>query len=269
MISRRPVNVLRRSICALACLTTKRPATLSPGPVIMASSLAKAGATISARLCWNSLTPTRPNRAKAPRIRTQRPEALAGVDLNFACTCNTLRGTLIGASPRSGNHAACYCHDCRSAEVFAGQPDPAPGPVGIFQTTPDKIRLDAGADQLAVFSFSDKGLLRWQARCCGALLFNTLRNPKIAFVGLRTIRLADEKPLGPIRTRGFIRKPNGKRGHRGLRHLLINMASNALAARLSGKWSRTPFFDPATGEPVRAIRVVNEAQRAALVLPKI
>lgn len=211
----------------------------------------------------------RPSRAKKLQTKTQQPETMAGVDLNFACTCNTLRGTLIGAGPLSGNHAVCYCHDCRTAEVFAGQPDPAPEPVGIFQTTPDKIRIDAGADQMAVFSFSDKGLLRWHAQCCGALLFNTLRNPKIAFVGVRTIRLEDETPLGPILTRGFIRKPNGKRGHQGLRHLVINMASNAIAARLTGKWKYTPFFDTASGEPVRQIRVVTEAQRAALELLEI
>ena len=138
---------------------------------------------------------------------------MAGVDLKFACDCNTVHGTLIGVSPRNGNRVDCYCHDCRAAEVFAGRPDPAPEPARLFQYAPDKVRFDAGQDQLAVFSFSEKGPLRWQANCCGALLFNILRSPKIAFVGILTERLEDETALGPVVTRAFVRKANGKRGH--------------------------------------------------------
>lgn len=194
---------------------------------------------------------------------------MAGVDLKFACNCKTLRGTLIGVTARNGNRVDCYCHDCRAAEVYAGQPDPAPGPVGVFQYAPDKVHIDAGEAQLAVFSFSDKGVLRWQAQCCGAPLFNTLRSPKIAFVGVRTDRLEDDTALGPVTTRAFVRKANGKRGHEGFGNALFNFASNALTARITGRWKTTPFFDAATGEPVSKVHVVNEAERAALVLPDV
>lgn len=192
---------------------------------------------------------------------------MAGVDLSFACTCNTLRGTLIGVTPRGGNRTDCYCHDCRAAEVYAGQPDPAPGPVGVYQYEPDKIRIDSGLEQLAVFSFSDKGILRWQAKCCGAPLFNTLRSPKIAFAAVHTDRFKDASALGRVRTRAFVRKANGKRGHQGFRHALFNFAGNAIAARLSGRWKQTPFFDSDSGQPVREVYVVSEEQRAALDLP--
>lgn len=194
---------------------------------------------------------------------------MAGVDLPFACDCNTLRGALIGVSPRAGNRVDCFCHDCRAAEVYAGQPDPAPGPVGVFQYRPDRIRIDAGQSELAVFSLSDKGVLRWQAQCCGATLFNTLRSPKIAFAGVHIRRLADDTPLGPVRTRAFVRKSDGKRGHEGFRHALFNFLSNAIGARLTGRWRHTPFFDPATGEPVSKVHVVSEAERAALNLTRL
>lgn len=187
-------------------------------------------------------------------------------DLPFSCTCKTLRGTLIGVGPRNGNRTDCYCHDCRVAEIYARQPDPAPGPVGLFQTTPDRIRFDAGADQLAVFSFSQTGVLRWHAKCCGAPLFNTLRRPRIAFAAILTNRLQDDGPLGPVKTRAFVRKANGKRGHQGLGASLFSLIANAAPAALTGRWKQTPFFDVQTGQPVRPVHVVSADERAALDL---
>ena len=189
----------------------------------------------------------------------------APVDIAFSCTCGTLKGTLCGAHPRSGTHAACFCADCRAADVHLGQPDPAPDPIGIFQTTPDKIKITAGQDQLAVFSFGKKNLLRWHAKCCGASLFNTLRNPKIAFVGVRTNRLADTAPLGPIVARGFIPVAGGKPKHEGIQHLIWGMITRVAGARLSGRWKQTPFFDTGTQTPTREITVLSKSTRAGLL----
>ncbi|KIC50742.1 DUF6151 family protein [Tateyamaria sp. ANG-S1] len=188
---------------------------------------------------------------------------MAGVDLSFACDCGTLRGTLSGVSPSNGTRAECFCHDCRAAELYAGQPDPAPGAVQVYQTVPDRVRFDAGEDQLAVFSLSEKGLLRWRARCCGALLFNTARSPKLAFASFRTDRLADDAPLGPIKARAFIRKPNGKRGHEGGFKFLAGLVGRVLPRLLTGRWKQTPFFTP-DGTPTRDIHVVPEAERSPL-----
>ena len=189
---------------------------------------------------------------------------MAGADLKFACDCNKLRGTLVGITPASGTRAECFCHDCRAAEVYAGQPDPAPGPVKIFQTTPDRVRFDAGLDQLAGFSLSETGVLRWQARCCGALLFNTLRTPKAYFAAFRTDRMADDSVLGPVRTRAFVRKADGKIGHEGYMRAVLNFAKQALPALLTGGWKKPHFFDVETGAPVRDVHVVNASERAAL-----
>ncbi|WP_299282696.1 DUF6151 family protein [uncultured Tateyamaria sp.] len=193
---------------------------------------------------------------------------MAGVDLPFACDCNKLRGTLLGVSPDNGTRAECFCHDCRAAEVFAGQPDPAPGAVQLYQTTPDRVRFDDGLDQLAVFSLSEKGALRWQAQCCGAMMFLTTRSAKVPFTSLRTDRLADDSPLGPIKARAFVRKPNGKRGHEGAAAFILGMLTRVLPRRLNGKWKQTPFFDAATNTPVRDIYLVSPAERDNLHLPK-
>jgi len=194
---------------------------------------------------------------------------MAIADLAFACTCNKLRGTLRGVSPHNGTRIECYCHDCRAAEVFARQPDPAPGGVQLYQTTPDRIRFDAGLEELAVFSLSDTGILRWQARCCGATLFNTLRSPKTPFASFRTDRLEDDQALGPVKARAFVRKPGGKRGHQGLVHLIWGILRHVLPRRITGRWKETPFFDMATGKPVRKVRVVSDQEHAALHLPSI
>lgn len=189
--------------------------------------------------------------------------AMAIAEHPFACDCNTLRGTLIGASPSNGTRAECFCKDCRAAELFKGQPDPAPGGVQLFQAMPDQVRFDAGLDQLGVFSLSEKGLLRWYAKCCGAIMFFTMRSPKIPFASIRTDRLANPDALGPVVARAFVRKPDGKIGHERLGTFIYGFASRALPRRISGKWKNTPFFDPETLKPVADIYVLTREERAA------
>ena len=188
----------------------------------------------------------------------------AGTDLPFACTCGTVRGTLLGVGPGNGLRAECFCHDCRAAELYCGQPDPAPGAVQLYQTVPHRVRFDAGQDQLGVFSFSDTRLLRWQAKCCGAPLCLTARSPKLYFTSFRTDRLKDDTALGPIRGRAFVRKPNGKRGHEGLHRFLVGFVARALKGRISGQWKRSPFFD-AEGNPVRSVEIVSDSAQQALI----
>lgn len=189
---------------------------------------------------------------------------MAGVDIPFACDCNTLRGTLVGVSPSNGSRVECFCADCRAAELYAGQPDPSPGAVQLYQTVPFRVRFDAGAEQLAPFSLSPKGPLRWQARCCGATMFLTARSPKLCFTSFRTDRLHDDTPLGPVIGQAFVPKANGKRGHTGLARFLWGFATRALGARLTGKWKNTPFFK-SDGTPVADVHVISKAERDALM----
>ncbi len=191
---------------------------------------------------------------------------MAGPDLPFSCDCGILHGVLVGANGSNGTRAECFCHDCRAAEVYAGQPDPAPGPVQLYQSVPNRVRIDGGKDQLAAFAFGEKGPLRWQAQCCGATMFLTGRSPKLSFTSFRTDRLQDDSPLGPVRAQAFVRKENGKRGHRGLARFISGFAGRALAARVTGSWKQTPFFDTTTGKPVSDIHIVTKAERDALPL---
>ena len=190
---------------------------------------------------------------------------MAGIDLPFACTCGKLSGHLIGVSPKNGNRIDCFCGDCRAAEAFASPTHAIPdGPVELYQTTPARIRIDAGDTHLAVFSLSPKGVLRWYANCCGAMLFNTLRNPKIAFAAVFTDRLADGRPLGPVRTRANIQKSDGKSYTEGLGRAVRSFARGAISARITGGWKNTPFFDPDTLEPVADVYVLTKEERASV-----
>ena len=186
-------------------------------------------------------------------------------DIPFACDCGTLTGRVRGGSPSTGTHAACYCRDCRAAELYKGQPDPAPGPVGLFQTAPHRLSLDTGLDHLAVFSFGEKNILRWYADCCGSILFNTVRSPRMAFASIRTDRLAYPEDIGPVVARAFMPGKDGKQHHKGLPRYIFGAVTRMAAARLSGRWKDTPFFDAQTLEPVRPVHVVSPAERKAIL----
>lgn len=184
--------------------------------------------------------------------------------LGFACGCGHLRGHLAPEAVRGGTRLICHCPDCRAAELYLGQPDPTPDGVDLFQTTPDMITIDSGAAHLALLRLGPNGLLRWYAACCGTPLANTPKSSRIPFVGLRSPRFADPVSLGPVRVRAFVPGRGGKPAYQGGGRMALAILTRGLAARLSGRWRRTPFFDPATGQPVAPARIPDKTERAAL-----
>jgi len=183
-------------------------------------------------------------------------------DVAFQCSCGTVTGTLLGASPAVGTHLECFCTDCRAAEVFSGQPD-TPS-VALFQTTPDRIKFDQGFDQVAVFSFGEKNILRWHAKCCGSVIGNTLRNPKIAFSSIRTTILTDTDAIGRVATKANLHTPGDKAQHKGMGRFVWGVLSRGLAARITGRWKDTPFFDADSLKPVRDVYVVPKDKRSEI-----
>ena len=183
--------------------------------------------------------------------------------LAFSCDCKAVRGHLQAGAAARGVHAVCYCRDCRAAELWLGRPDPAPGPVDVFQTTPDMIRFQSGTDRLGLLRLSPKGLMRWYATCCATPMFNTLRSPRLAFVGLLADRLDDTAALGPLIGRAFLPGTGGKTyRHEGFNRIGFRIAKMMLAANLSGKWRQTPFFD-AVGTPTAPAHVISREERQA------
>lgn len=184
--------------------------------------------------------------------------------LEFSCNCGELQGHLDVAALRTGTHTVCYCPDCRAAELYFGQPDPAPGPVDQFQTTPDMLTITRGVDKLGLMRLGPRGLMRWYATCCNAPLFNTLTNPKLAFVGINGARMAEPERLGRVVAKGFVPQSGGKPRHQGVVPMVWGLIRRMGPARMSGRWKQTPFFDPETGDPVAVAEIPSKQARAAL-----
>jgi len=126
--------------------------------------------------------------------------------------------------------------------------------VAIFQTTSDRIRIETGQDELALMQLSPNGLFRWYAACCDTQMFNTLRSPRSGFAGIFVARLAEPGPLGPVIGEGSVPGTGSKTRHRNITRIIWRFLKRSLAARLSGRWRQTPFFD-ADGVPVAKARL--------------
>jgi Family of unknown function (DUF6151) len=200
-------------------------------------------------------------------------------DLPLRCACGAVHGLLRGVGPERGNRIVCYCDDCQAFAHYlgrAGEILDANGGTDIFQTSPARVAITGGADQLVCVRLTSKGLLRWYAGCCRTPIANTPPSAQLPFVGL-IHRFADhagdgrsrDAVLGPVRARLFGRYALGDR--RGLNaddrppvRMILRLAASLLAARLRGEHRASPFFDPRSGEPVAAPRVLGERERRPL-----
>ncbi|UWR21457.1 DUF6151 family protein [Sulfitobacter sp. S190] len=183
-------------------------------------------------------------------------------DVSFSCVCGKICGTVLQAGPARGTHAQCHCKSCRRGEIQKAPDAEAPDLIGIYQTSPHLLRIETGKDLLGAFSYGPRNLLRWYATCCGSAMFNSPRNPKMAFVGIRTDRLADTDAIGPVTGRAFVPTKGGKTRHEGLRTLVVNAVTRILGNRFSGRWKETPLFDLPDATPVASVEVIAPADRA-------
>ncbi len=200
-------------------------------------------------------------------------------DLPIRCACGKLRGILRGASGERGNRLVCYCDDCQSFAHALGHADEIldeNGGSDIFQTSPSRLEIHAGAEQLACLSLRKGGLTRWYADCCKTPIGNTLASAQVPFVGLLHNCIDHSAPghgreevLGPVRSRVNARFARGNRdkleaSDRTPVSMLLRFARMLIMGRLRGEHSPSPFFDAATGERSVAPRVLGaEELRAA------
>ncbi len=184
--------------------------------------------------------------------------------VGFACECRALQGRITAEGVQAGTHVVCYCPDCRAAELYFGQPDPAPDPIAVFQIAPEHIEIDQGAEHLAVMQLGPKGVYRWYAKCCKSPLANTLQTPKFPFASVIAKRVANPSNLGPVTSRSFVPKPGGKSSHERFASAVFGVLKRAAKSRFSGGWKKTPFFDGSTGEPVSKPTLISKSERDAL-----
>lgn len=184
-------------------------------------------------------------------------------DITLSCTCGKLSAVLHDAGPRSGTHLVCHCDDCRAANTHLGVPAPVGEGVDLFQTSPEKLEIVTGGENLEAMRLSPKGPLRWYAKCCGTPMFNTLASPRLPFVGVHTAVMDAPEAIGPVRAQAFLKGKDGKARHKGMMPLVAGLFKRMAVARLSGRWRDTPFFDAATLEPVVPPHVISREERAA------
>ncbi|MGI9367395.1 MAG: DUF6151 family protein [Ruegeria sp.] len=185
-------------------------------------------------------------------------------DLSFSCDCGAFAGHITAAGVKSGTHVVCYCPDCRAGELYFEQPDPAPGPVDIFQMSPDAIEIEKGAENLAAMRLGPNGMYRWYAKCCNSPIATSMTTPQKPFAGFSVRRIADAEKLGPVVTKGSVPNPDGKRKHENVAPAAWALLKRIVSSRVSGRWRKNPFFDTDTGQPIVEPKILTKSERAAL-----
>jgi len=178
------------------------------------------------------------------------------MSIRLQCRC----GKLQGAIDESGTYAraTCYCKDCQAYAHWLGSPGllDANGGTDIVAMAPSKLHFTRGEEHLACVTLTGR-TLRWYAACCRTPLGNTARSPKVHYVGVPATCLAPAEAVdavvGPA---GRARANTGSATGRvrptpiGMALAGARVAAGVLRARMRGL-RHTPFFDDASGRPVR------------------
>ena len=194
-------------------------------------------------------------------------------DIPVRCDCGAVRGTLRGVSASTVQAVICHCDDCRSFMRHIGRADDLltdHGGVFVVQSTPKRLELEAGLDQVECVRQSPRGLLRFVTTCCRTPLANMVDKPGLPFVGVirHTLPTDTETHTGP---------PVGIHGRLALGDrttlachdkapaaLLMRTAYRLALRKLQGEARPSPFHgaDGALKVPVRVLtREEREAAR--------
>lgn len=195
------------------------------------------------------------------------------IDLPTRCRCGHVAGTVLDVSPRTVNHAICYCRDCRAYARWLGKLEllDSAGGSDIVQAALGRVRFSEGLDALACMRLSPKGMHRWYADCCRTPVGNTMLG--LPFIGLAASFLDPARPrpleasCGPAVA---IQEQSATGPVPGGVHRLAQVRSIAHAARLFATWMvtgaarPTPLFDDAIRTPRVTPRVLSREERDAL-----
>ena len=178
----------------------------------------------------------------------------------WTCDCGKLRFRL---EPVEGTRCVCYCRDCQAFLAHLGRGDIADevGGSDLFQTTPNRVVLEAGGEHLANLRLTEKGPLRWYATCCGTPVCNTGASRMLPLASF-LVRSFDGE-VGPIVAR-VNRK--GARGHiegeaGNVGRLVRAFIWRALKVLVTGAYRKTPFFK-GDGTPVAPTTRLSDEERA-------
>lgn len=186
---------------------------------------------------------------------------------SLRCRCGRVKG-VIAAEVRA-NHVICYCKDCQAFAHFLGRASDVldeRGGSDVVQIMPKHLTFTQGADALACMRLTEKGLLRWYASCCKTPIGNTLATPKLSFIGLLHSCLENPAAFGPVQVVVNTHSAKGepKPKQQGVGTMLGWFFRNALKARFTGEYKRTPLFR-ADGAPIVTPQVLSSEEHARVM----
>lgn len=198
-----------------------------------------------------------------------------GATLPLKCRCGKIRGLVDPASPSVGRRVVCMCVDCQTFAHWLGNEAELLDEVGgtdVYQTTPARIRLTEGRDQIGCVRLSPKGTLRFYAKCCRTPLANMAASPGLAFAAIPHA-FADhqtvprDEAIGPVRLRIRAKGATGPAptgSHREIKKLsLVGMAAGLLWDRVKGEHVPNPFRND-DGTPICEPEVLSKEERARI-----
>lgn len=200
------------------------------------------------------------------------------VHLPIRCHCGNVR-----AHAHIGHHpvgrVVCYCRDCRMFAHFLTRGNTildAHGGTEVVPMSQGRLRFEAGGEQLACIRLTARGTLRWYAGCCNTPIGNIPSTRQLPYLGLihacidyAAAGRTPEALLGPITRRIHGRNlqdgGNAIGADEGIPPgILIRLAWRVFVWRLRGDQRHSPFYAPATGEPLKTPRILGADERAAL-----
>jgi hypothetical protein len=195
------------------------------------------------------------------------------MDHPLQCSCGTLKGCV--RDPKRVNRVVCYCRDCQAFAHFLGRPLDildAKGGTDVVQTVPARVTFTEGQHVLACMRLTEKGLVRWYAKCCNTPIGNTLADFRISFIGLiHTCLQNPDRPLdssfGPVRMWSFTKGAKGFVESRpaAMTAGILRFTAMVMRARINGEYRRTPFFSAGTGAPIAAPKILSPSERETVL----
>jgi hypothetical protein len=188
------------------------------------------------------------------------------------CRCGTLKGYV--THPERVNRVVCYCRDCRAFAHFLGRATDildAQGGSDVIQTISANVAFTVGIEALACIRLSEKGLLRWYAKCCYTPIGNTVANYRVSFIGLVHSCLDStgeslDACFGPVRMWSFTKAAKGpvNAPRFSLIAGIARFAGMVIRARIDSSYKRTPLFVASTGAPIVTPQVLSPSERNRL-----
>lgn len=188
----------------------------------------------------------------------------------FQCWCGNLHGYL--SQPHRALHGVCYCKDCRAYAHHLGVASTAHDACGgaeFVATLAPHVSFTAGTEHLACLSLSEKGLLRWYAKCCNTPICNTARDWKVPYVGfLGTCLKADPGAFERVFPRLDMRvnTSSARQAPPPMRWRTVVslgwLMPQLMLSAINGTYRQTPFFHRPAGVPIVSVAVLSQADRA-------